>query len=327
MLSSESDSDIELSQNKTCGICKIKLTMKCLYCNLCDKLVCLPCLDMNTKLFDVLNNTKTSSSAVMIVCKHCRDKSFKVIKKHINDGKQQKDTTDMMNAMVNKFDKINVAVDERLQKLENLNKKILNESKIKDVMRDSYAEAIKNNATKNKHDHEEMKGAIKQAMEEKQEEDKSREKIVNKNSTLFIYYLKEDSLTDIEERIESERKAVDKFITEGIKIRPLEIKTTQRMGKYQSDKSRPIKVTFADKYAVGKIFKNIANLKQAEHDFKKIQVERELTKAEREQRYKKIKEVHAKNEKNEDTTKYYILRGTPQQPEIRAVAARQTEKQ
>ena len=55
MLSSESDSDIELSQNKTCGICKIKLTMKCLYCNLlCDKLVCLPCLDMNTKLFDVL---------------------------------------------------------------------------------------------------------------------------------------------------------------------------------------------------------------------------------------------------------------------------------
>ena len=119
-----------------------------------------------------------------------------------------------------------------------------------------------------------MKGAIKQAMEEKQEEDKSREKIVNKNSTLFIYNLKEDSLTNIEERIESERKAVDKFITEGIKIRPLEIKTTQRMGKYQSDKSRPIKVTFVDKYAVGKIFKNITNLKQAEHDFKKIQVER-----------------------------------------------------
>ena len=43
-------------------------------------------------------------------------------------------------------------------------------------MRDSYAEAIKNNATKNKHDHEEMKGAIKQEMEEKQKEDKSREK-------------------------------------------------------------------------------------------------------------------------------------------------------
>ena len=99
------------------------------------------------------------------------------------------------------------------------------------------------------------------------------------------------------------------------------------MGKYQSEKSRPIKVTFVDKYAVRKIFKNIANLKQAEHDFKKIPVERELTKAEREQQYKKIKEVHAKNEKNEDTTKYYILRGTPQQPEIRAVAARQTEKQ
>ena len=99
------------------------------------------------------------------------------------------------------------------------------------------------------------------------------------------------------------------------------------MDKYQRDKSRPIKVTFVDKYAVGKIFKNIANLKQAEHDFKKIQVERELTKAEREQRQNKIKKVHAKNEKNEDTTKYYILRETPQQPEIRAVAGRQTEKQ
>ena len=43
-------------------------------------------------------------------------------------------------------------------------------------------------------------------MKEKQEEEKSRKKIVNKNSTMFIYNLKEDSLVS-GVRTESERKA------------------------------------------------------------------------------------------------------------------------
>ena len=86
MLSPKSDNNAELSQNKTCGVCQNKLTLKCLYCNLCDMLLCLTCLEISTQLFDVLNDAATSSPAVMIVCQLCRNESFQIIRKHIDVG-------------------------------------------------------------------------------------------------------------------------------------------------------------------------------------------------------------------------------------------------
>ena len=88
-------------------------------------------------------------------------------------------------------------------------------------------------------------------------------------------------------------------------------------------KSRPVRVTFEDKFATVKLFKNIANLKEAEGKYKAVKVERELSKTERQEHLKKMKEVKTLNEKNTDITKYYVLRGTPKNPVIKTIPATQ----
>ena len=78
-----------------------------------------------------------------------------------------------------------------------------------------------------------------------------------------------------------------------------------RVGKFQKDKRmkpRPIRVTFEDKFATVKLFKNIANLKEAEGKYKAVKVERELSKTEREEHLKK---------------------GTPKNPVIKTITATQ----
>ena len=99
-----------------------------------------------------------------------------------------------------------------------------------------------------------------------------------------------------------------------------------RVGKFQKDKRtkpRPIRVTFEDKFATVKLFKNIANLKETEGKYKAVKVERELSKTEREEHLKKMKEVKTLNEKNTDKTKYYVLKGTPKNPVIKTISATQ----
>ena len=52
---SNEDLDAELTQSKNCGMCKSKLTQKCLYCNIRDIQTC---LGVSTRLFKALNEKK-----------------------------------------------------------------------------------------------------------------------------------------------------------------------------------------------------------------------------------------------------------------------------
>ena len=85
---SDEDLDMELTQSKNCGMCKTKLTQKCLCCNICDILISQTCLGVSSRLFEALNEKKRNSSAVMIVCKPCRNKALRSIKKQIMNEAQ-----------------------------------------------------------------------------------------------------------------------------------------------------------------------------------------------------------------------------------------------
>ena len=328
---SDEDLDMELTQSKNCGMCNTKLTQKCLYCNICDILICQTCLGVSSKLFEALNEKKTNSSAVMIVCKPCRNKAFRSIKKQIMNEDKQENAVKKIEEIADKVDSMAKVMETKIKLFESISEKNddhepvltgMNEQEIKNVIKSTYAEALKDNVEH----HEEMKGAVKQAISEKQKEDNTKNREQQRNNTIFLYNCPESEIIDIEERIKDEEKTVDNFITEGIKISKIEIKSMYRVGKFQKDirmKPRPIRVTFEDKFATVKLFKNIANLKEAEDKYKAIKVERELSKTEREEHLKKLKEVKTLNEKNTDKTKYYVLRGTPKNPVIKTIPATQ----
>ena len=311
-------------------MCETKLTLKCLYCDICDLLICKTCLGVSTELFDQLNDKNSNSSAVMIVCKPCRNKAFRSIKKQIINQDKQEKSVKKMEEIAEKVDCMKKVMETKMKLLENISEKNdnetaingMNENKIKEVIKSTYAEALKDNAES----HEEMKGALKQAIFEKQKEDNNRIRENQRNNTIFLYNCPESKIKDVEARSTDEKKTVHNFITEGIKISDIEIKSMYRVGKFQEEKKskpRPLRVTFDDKFATMKLFKNIANLKEAEDKYKAIKIERELSKAEKEEHLKMMKEVKTLNEKNTDKTKYYVLRGTPKNPVIKTVPSTQ----
>ena len=94
-----------------------------------------------------------------------------------------------------------------------------------------------------------------------------------------MYNCPEINTKDTVRRKQHEKQTVGDFITQGIQIRSLEIKSIHRIGKFNSDKkdrARPLKVVFQEKLAVAKIFKNVSNLKEADQ----ISLQRDLTKTE-----------------------------------------------
>ena len=168
----ESDDD-ERSNNPNCGICQTKLNAKCLYCNLCDKLVCQSCLGITKNLLDVLIEKKTNSSAVLIVCKPCRNNAFKTIKREINRKEEcEKNESMELKKMMTKLEHLSNTIQEKMEKLENvekLNKSIINApTQIKDAIKITYADVMKN--TEKQHNlpsEDTIKVVMKQALTEK----------------------------------------------------------------------------------------------------------------------------------------------------------------
>ena len=81
-MTAEHNIDAESNVKSHCGCCiKAKINTRCLYCDMCDEIFCVPCLGISIKIFDVLNlrEKRLTSSAVMIVCKPCRNGAFKTL--------------------------------------------------------------------------------------------------------------------------------------------------------------------------------------------------------------------------------------------------------
>ena len=329
----ESD-DNERICNLDCEVCQTKLTAKCLYCNLCDKLVCLNCLGITTKLFDVLTEKKTNSSAVLIVCKPCRNNAFKTIKKEINRKEESKKNESMeIKNMMEKLEHLSNTFEEKMDKLENfeqLSKSIKNApSQIQDALKISYADVMKNTEKRHTLPNEDtIKGVVKQALTENKEEEDKKNKEETKGSTIIIYNCPESDLIDTMERKLDETNTVKEFIREGIKIRELEIQKINRIGRFnmeKKDKPRPLRINFTEKYSSAKVFKNIANLKNAEEKYKSFSIQRELSKEELLVLKEKLKEAKEKNTQNKDETIYYVVRGPPTKPEIRSIQAKKVK--
>ena len=127
----------------------------------------------------------------MIVCKPCRNKAFRSIKKQIMNEDQQEDVAKKMEEIADKVDSMTKVMETKIKLLESIPEKNddhepvltgMNEQEIRNVIKSTYAEALKDNMEH----HEEMKGAVKQAMSEKQKEDNTKNREHQRNNTIFL---------------------------------------------------------------------------------------------------------------------------------------------
>ena len=103
-----------------------KYYKKCLCCDICDKLIWCTCLNVNNKLFNVLNEAKINSTALLVACQKCRTSAFKVIKNEINQKSTMLENNNKFEDMVQKFEKLSAKVENNMKKLKGLES--LNES-------------------------------------------------------------------------------------------------------------------------------------------------------------------------------------------------------
>ena len=333
-MTAEHNIDAVSNVKSHCGCCKTKLNTRCLYCDMCDEIFCVPCLGIPIKLFDVLNlrEKRSTSSAVMIVCKPCRIGAFKTLASKIQTTDKDTENAEKMQEsvekMIHKVNTLTTAVNNKmaeLNKLESLSEDIKQApKKLTEAIQGSYADAVKNSDSKNS-DPDIFIDVVKKVMAEKEKEDQLKEKEQERGSSIIMYNCPESNIKDIVQRKQHEKQTVDDFITKGIQIRSLEIKSMYRKGKFNSDrkdKTRPLKIVFQEKLAAAKIFKNVSNLREADQRYKRISLQRDLTRTEITAFNEKLKEAKEMNRNNDDETKYFVVRGPPTKLEIRKIEAK-----
>ena len=262
----------------------------------------------------------------MVVCKQCRSNAFKAIKKEINSKETQMSKDKKVEEIIKKMETLSKTVESNMVKLEAIGS--LNETlhatieKAPEKMKATYAEMLRDKQD-NVTNHLEinkvaLKDSMKLALLESQREQ-------NKGSTLILYNCPEKIIREHDQRLAEEKKDVDDFITNGVKIRSMDIKNAHRLGKFnvnRANKPRPLRVTFEDKTAVGKVLRHISNLKEADEKYQRISVQREMNKDEMKQIHQKLAEAREKNKNRQDKSLYYVVRGLPSKLEIKAVPAR-----
>ena len=89
-----------------------------------------------------------------------------------------------------------------------------------------------------------------------------------------------------------------------------------RLGKKVSTKVRPIKINFDNVEAKKRFFSSLFNLKTAAEQFRKIQVQHDLSKDERDRQSELFKQARSLNEKNRSSNFSFKVRGPPSSMKI-----------
>ena len=237
--------DGEVGKNTKCGTCEEILQKKCLCCDICNKLICCTCLNVNNKLFNVLNDTKINSTALLVACQKCRTSTFKVIKNEINQKSTMLENNNKFEDMVHRFEKLSTKVENNMKKLEGLES--LNESikQAPEKLKTTYAEmANKGNITQI--DRDTIKHSVKMALKESKYEE-------GKGNNAIMYNCPEPNINNKDERMEKELETINNFLTEGVKIGSMKIINAYRLGKYNDTKQgrpRPLRIIFEEKNAI-----------------------------------------------------------------------------
>ena len=83
------------------------------------------------------------------------------------------------------------------------------------------------------------------------------------------------------ERLQEDLDFINDFVKEGLHIQTTDIESVDRIGRYEENKSRPIKILFNNGSDQTRVLINLGNLKQAEKKFKEVFVSMDRNEKER----------------------------------------------
>lgn len=297
--------------NCSCDLGQAK--SKSIGCDFCKKWYCMECSKIPKKIFDALhaaNKNREDVSMIVYLCKSCKISAVVLndIKSEIHDLKSE--MTAFTKDLNDRSSEIKVHID---------NKMTENSNEFKEeykVQKKSFAEMVKH--CKSIPSIDSINTGFKKAIDTSSLENKEQE--VRDRSVMF-YYTEESKADTGKDRNLDDIAFINNFIKDGLHIPSATIESCDRIGNFDVNAKRPIKVRFTTCVDQVRVLKNLCNLKNAEEKFKKCFVTIDRNFKQREEIRKLVNEAKEKSEASSD--KHYLVRGGPFKPFIVEVEKRE----
>ena len=146
----------------------------------------------------------------------------------------------------------------------------------------------------------------KSSLDTKDQEERDR--------SIMVYNVLESSAENGNKRMKDDVSFINDFVTEGLHIQSVEIESVARIGKYERNKKRPMKVKFCNRTDQVKVLKNLCNLSEADEQFKICTITIDRNIKQRDEVKKLVEEAKLKSVNS--SNKHYLVRGSPFKPYI-----------
>ena len=277
---------------------------KSITCDHCENWFCMECSNITKKIFDGIitcNQKKEDVSMLIFICERCRanDTDLKDMKRDISDIK--KELSKMCNDIGESSTDIKTHIEKKLKVPRNFNpnvvdKRILLQILSKNVKCQTYIVSMK----------------IKKKCLDKSSLDTKDQ--VERDRSIMVYNVLESSAENGNKRMKDDVSFINDFVTEGLHIQSVEIESVARIGKYERNKKRPMKVKFCNRTDQVKVLKNLCNLSEADEHFKICTITIDRNIKQRDEVNKLVEEAKLKSVNS--SNKHYLVRGSPFKPYI-----------
>ena len=238
---------------------------------------------------NIIEKTKEFEESVDTVCtvKDGLKSTYAQILEEKDEIKSNKQNDENMNMQANNI----------IEKTKEFEESVDTVCTVKDEIKSTYAQILeeKDEIMSNKQNDENMN--IKQEIKEIiRNNPKLIRETVDMNKSIIIKGKKEEEISNRIIRDKTELSIIMNIMDKVSKeITEKDIQEFHRIGKYESGKHRPIKVTFQSANTMEEVMSNTKNLKD-EEEMKNIWIKRYLNKEDREMLKDKIEEAKQKNE-------------------------------
>lgn len=295
-----------------CGICKKSCTKEAVQCDRCNIWYHYKCTDISEETHEYLNAI-LSESSINWFCKLCEPKVSLLL---IND---------------HTFDKVNAQITEltnEINKMKEVNEKLSNVGgSIADTIACDLSEKMSlSTNTKDSSDScgstsssgnvwmdnikRNAKYVAKEAIVEMDKVYKEREA---REKNILIFRAPEQTSESADKRKEEDEKYFLELATSQLEIKTGSIyaEKLQRLGRVQSDKDRPLKVTFKSVFDKRRFMSRVYKLKEADEKFSGVSIADDLTPEDREVRKRLVLQAKAKNLEEQSSEYVWKVRGAP----------------
>ena len=285
---------------------------KAMECERCSKHYCLKCIDMNDDAY-----TYMSRAEVLWCCKSCCKMVRKIMKEKTNpENQNRKDTKDILDkmkdleqginkldVMEDKFNHLSGLMEDRMTRMEesmnDFNMHIQKATEDKDLTTEpTWASRLRScievKETNQDQAHnkplENIKTILKETIEEKEKESADIDKRVT-NVIIFRAPEEETSRKGVQEEND---KALITELLNSIECEDIEFSDATRLGIKESksrDSCRPLRFKVPNENAKSRIMSNLFKIKHAPERIQSLAISHDLTKAQRDERRKKLEEL------------------------------------